>query len=298
MTIEEDQTNSSKNLELETSTKPVTSDNNTNTNQMPGSSAIIELNVGGVYYTSTRQTLLSEADSYFAQKFAEPDTLLRDSKNKVFIDRDGLLFRYVLDYLRAMSNNSTSSSTLLCLPENFNEKRRLRCEAEFFKLPSMCKLLDELIAISAVILGGGGAGAVTTTSSASSSSVGNHNPVLERQLSTVSFVNNGSIAEQGGLASGRPSIALSSVSMSGISMSNKTVILPPINANNAVATTQQQQQHPPSVGRTNRKQTLPQSVSSGGCIVLGYRGTFSNGRDGLNDVKFRKISRILGKQTL
>ena len=38
----------------------------------------------------------------------------------------------------------------------------------------------------------------------------------------------------------------------------------------------------------------------GGCIIVGYRGTFAFGRDGLADVKFRKISRILvsGKVTL
>ena len=31
----------------------------------------------------------------------------------------------------------------------------------------------------------------------------------------------------------------------------------------------------------------------GGTIMIGYRGTFSFGRESLSDVKFRKISRIL-----
>merc|ERR1712228_276606 len=35
------------------------------------------------------------------------------------------------------------------------------------------------------------------------------------------------------------------------------------------------------------------STSPGGYIIVGYRGTFAFGRDGLADVKFRKISRIL-----
>ena len=30
-----------------------------------------------------------------------------------------------------------------------------------------------------------------------------------------------------------------------------------------------------------------------GTIVIGYRGTFAFGRDGLADVKFRKLTRIL-----
>lgn len=37
-----------------------------------------------------------------------------------------------------------------------------------------------------------------------------------------------------------------------------------------------------------------------GCITVGYRGSFQFGRDGLADVKFRKLSRILvsGRVTL
>ena len=35
------------------------------------------------------------------------------------------------------------------------------------------------------------------------------------------------------------------------------------------------------------------STPPGGCIIVGYRGTFAFGRDGLADVKFRKLSRIL-----
>jgi hypothetical protein len=34
------------------------------------------------------------------------------------------------------------------------------------------------------------------------------------------------------------------------------------------------------------------------CRFISYRGTFSNSRDGMSDVKFRKISRILGKHIL
>jgi hypothetical protein len=61
------------------------------------------------------------------------DSIPKDSKGKVFIDRDGVLFRYILDYLR----NST-----VVLPENFHEKARLRAEAEFFQLEGLLKSLD------------------------------------------------------------------------------------------------------------------------------------------------------------
>ena len=50
-------------------------------------------------------------DSILAQWFTkDSDSLLRDSKGRIFIDRDGVLFRFILDFLR----NGT-----LILPDNF-----------------------------------------------------------------------------------------------------------------------------------------------------------------------------------
>lgn len=99
---------------------------------------LVELNVGGVYYTTTLTTLLNEPDSFFVQNSSDIEASLgeepsqrfvKDSRNKIFIDRDGLLFRYVLDYLR--------NDKQLVLPENFNEKQRLKQEAEYFNLNGM-----------------------------------------------------------------------------------------------------------------------------------------------------------------
>ena len=41
-------------------------------------------------------------------------------------------------------------------------------------------------------------------------------------------------------------------------------------------------------------------IGAAGTIVIGYRGTFAFGKDGLSDVKFRKLTRILvhGKVSL
>lgn len=153
---------------------------------------IVELNIGGVYYTTTIKTLCQESNSLFSQMF-EAKSQVKDSKNRIFIDRDGLLFRYILDYLR---------NRQLILPENFTEKRRLKCEAEFYSLQNMVKLIGDSDLINGFTLN-------------------SLNLKPERSISSA------------------------------------------------------------------RKK------SSNGCIIVGYRGTFSNGRDGLNDVKFRKISRIL-----
>ncbi|KAL8207463.1 UNVERIFIED_CONTAM: BTB/POZ domain-containing protein kctd8 [Gekko kuhli] len=97
---------------------------------------VVELNVGGQVYVTKHSTLLSVPDSTLAHMFAPrrsgPRELPRDSRARFFIDRDGFLFRYVLDYLRDQQ---------LALPEHFPEKERLLREAEFFQLADLAKLL-------------------------------------------------------------------------------------------------------------------------------------------------------------
>lgn len=158
---------------------------------------IVELNVGGVFYTTSFATLTKDSESLLGQIFTGNSTikLVRDSKGKYFLDRDGVLFRYILDYLRNQK---------LVLPENFHEKERLKHEAEYFILPDMVS------AIVQTYMGG--------------------------KLSLIPKV--------------------------------------PVEGFNSL-----------SESSTDGK--------SCGYITLGYRGTFAFGRDGLADVKFRKLSRII-----
>lgn len=166
---------------------------------------IVELNVGGVFYTSSLTTLTKETDSLLGQIFTGTSTtkLHKDNKGKYFLDRDGVLFRYILDYIR---NNK------LVLPENFHEKERLKQEAEYFQIPGLVKSLEKLIV----------------------------NPRFGHLSKGGSIVNSNSSS--------------------------------PVNP----------------LGK------------SPGYIIVGYRGTFAFGRDGLADVKFRKVSRIIvcGKVSL
>jgi len=159
---------------------------------------VVELNVGGVFYSTSLATLIKESDSLLAQIFsgkpsAASGKVIKDNKGKYFIDRDGVLFRYVLDYLR---------NGKLVLPENFHEKERLKQEAEYFKLSNMVKSIDKAVIV--------------------------HTP--------------------------------------------KPAHLPPL---------------------VNSSQQPNATDECSGFIVVGYRGTFAFGRDGLADVKFRKLSRIL-----
>ncbi|GBP87109.1 hypothetical protein EVAR_59766_1 [Eumeta japonica] len=145
-----------------------------------GAGAPVELNVGGVHYAAARDSLLRHPDSVIARALLDPEHP-RDARGRLFLDRDGVLFRYVLDFLR---------DGALLLPESFREHARLAREAQYYGLG-----------------------------------------VLE-------------------------------------------------------AAAREADPRPPARER--------------GCITVGYRGSFAFGRDGLADVKFRKLSRILvcGKVTL
>ena len=59
---------------------------------------IVIISVGGTEYHSSLSTLTKDPNSIFTKIFN--NEIPRDSKGRVFIDRDGRLFRYILNYLR------------------------------------------------------------------------------------------------------------------------------------------------------------------------------------------------------
>jgi len=97
---------------------------------------VVELNVGGQVYCTRHATLVGSPASLlgkiFSSKKDAANDLARDPKGRYFIDRDGFLFRYVLDYLRDKQ---------VVLPDHFPEKGRLKKEAEYFLLPDLVKIL-------------------------------------------------------------------------------------------------------------------------------------------------------------
>ncbi|XDV15212.1 hypothetical protein PO909_015342 [Leuciscus waleckii] len=97
-------------------------------------SEIIELNVGGQVYVTRHSTLLSVPNSLLWTMFSQktPTELTTDSKGRFFLDRDGFLFRYILDYLRDQT---------LVLPDYFKEKASLLKEAEYFQLQELARRL-------------------------------------------------------------------------------------------------------------------------------------------------------------
>ncbi|KAL6080358.1 BTB/POZ domain-containing protein kctd6 [Balamuthia mandrillaris] len=91
--------------------------------------AVVDLNVGGTFYSTTRSTLLrfdSMLNRMFSGRF---DLRKRAEDGRVFIDRDGEVFKFVLQYLR--------DGDLEVEDMDLNLVRRLKREAAFFCLKEL-----------------------------------------------------------------------------------------------------------------------------------------------------------------
>lgn len=188
-------------------------------------SEIIELNVGGQVYVTRHKTLIAVPDSLLWNMFSKksPKELARDSKGRFFLDRDGFLFRYILDYLRDLN---------LVLPDYFPEKSRLQREADFFQLRDLAKRLS---------------------------------PRVSKDNSISEEISQ-SDTEEGALQCGS----------SGVVETLRTM----------------------SVSGAVRSPSLDSRKS--GYITVGYRGSYTIGRDIQTDAKFRRVARITvcGKTSL
>lgn len=91
---------------------------------------IVELNVGGVHYTTSAATLCKKPGTMLAAMFSGRYEVLKGSDGRVFLDRDGELFAYILCYLRDDTVPVTLDTDELLL-------RRLQLEFEFFNLEPM-----------------------------------------------------------------------------------------------------------------------------------------------------------------
>ncbi|XP_071845751.1 uncharacterized protein [Apostichopus japonicus] len=97
-------------------------------------SGAVYLNVGGNFYTTTREVLKCDQESVIGKMFSQnPSKWTIDRNGNVFIDRDGSLFRYILNFLRVGA---------LIVPTNFPELDMLLEEARFYE---MKKLEEEIM---------------------------------------------------------------------------------------------------------------------------------------------------------
>lgn len=92
---------------------------------------MVTLNVGGERYLTSVGTLTREKDSFFAALFSEQWKAERNPvDDSIFIDQNGKIFNYVLEYLRTgmLLNSVWKDETVL---------HSLLAEAQYFNLHSL-----------------------------------------------------------------------------------------------------------------------------------------------------------------
>ncbi|KAL1022676.1 hypothetical protein UPYG_G00030850, partial [Umbra pygmaea] len=97
--------------------------------QLTKTNAPVHIDVGGHMYTSSLATLTKYPESRIGRLFNGTEPIVLDSlKQHYFIDRDGHIFRYILNFLRTAK---------LLLPDDFKEYSLLLEEARFFQLSQL-----------------------------------------------------------------------------------------------------------------------------------------------------------------
>ncbi|XP_006882993.1 PREDICTED: BTB/POZ domain-containing protein KCTD14 [Elephantulus edwardii] len=96
----------------------------------PTISPVVELNVGGEFYTTTVSTLRKLPGSKLAEMFSSSAKACMDSEGRFFIDRPGTHFGPILDFLRSGQLPTQH------IPEVYRE-------AQFYEIKPLVKLLED-----------------------------------------------------------------------------------------------------------------------------------------------------------
>ena len=100
---------------------------------------VVELNVGNERYQTTIGTLrripFTVFDSIFSQHFED---IKKQPDGSIFIDRNGMYFQYILDYLRNIDEE------VLLPSDEFTLQLILR-EARFFKITLLVEHIEQLL---------------------------------------------------------------------------------------------------------------------------------------------------------
>ena len=97
--------------------------------------APVHIDVGGTIFTSSLETLTRYPDSRLSKLFNGTIPIVLDAlKQHYFIDRDGKLFRYILNFMRCGT---------LALPDHFTELPALLEEARYFELTPLTNTIEE-----------------------------------------------------------------------------------------------------------------------------------------------------------
>ncbi|KAL9645976.1 hypothetical protein ABK040_000447 [Willaertia magna] len=102
----------------------------------PKTNDIVYLNVGGRHFTTSITILTTFSNSFFTTMFSGRFELSKTKDGYIFIDRDGDLFVYILEYLRDRE---------IILPNKDAEvlKKKIIREAKYYQLEELIDYLNE-----------------------------------------------------------------------------------------------------------------------------------------------------------
>ncbi|KFV03341.1 Putative potassium channel regulatory protein, partial [Tauraco erythrolophus] len=95
---------------------------------------VVVLSVGGMRFVTRASTLQQFPESRLAQMLNDDDREFKLVNGEFFVDRDGTLFSYIMDFLRTLQ---------VSLPADFSDYQRLQREAEFYGLYPLADLLSQ-----------------------------------------------------------------------------------------------------------------------------------------------------------
>lgn len=96
----------------------------------PTSRNTVRLNIGGHLYTTTKSTLTK-----YSSNALNKILLNLDDEGNVFVDRDGRMFQYILEFLR---------NGELCLPDDFSEFDSLTKEVNLYGIDELSSCLENV----------------------------------------------------------------------------------------------------------------------------------------------------------
>lgn len=98
------------------------------------SQELVTLNVGGKIFTTRCSTIKQFPASRLTRMLDGRDQEFKMVSGQIFVDRDGALFSFILDFLRTQQ---------LLLPTDFSDYLRLQREALFYELDPLVDLLNQ-----------------------------------------------------------------------------------------------------------------------------------------------------------
>ncbi|KYQ92723.1 BTB/POZ domain-containing protein [Tieghemostelium lacteum] len=101
--------------------------------QFQSNSNIVKLNIGGVIHCTSLTTLLSDSTSMFYLMFSGRFSIQKEVDGSIFIDRDGSLFHWILNWMRSKYLPLDLSETI---------KEHLLQEAIYYQLTSLIEYLQ------------------------------------------------------------------------------------------------------------------------------------------------------------